>query len=151
MYLISKIENQEIDIKNAQLYGAYTDDIRFFNGLKIIKESILANKSLNLLGDTTFYISAIIQYKVVNNQVVIYGAGGLDMVNRIVMPIAEMDIDLATFKQYVIDVNGGAAGIDIGGEFGTDALAAAGGVPIGGIYIKPDETGFGGLLAIRRT
>lgn len=197
-YIITKIENQEINIDTAQLFGSYTDDKRLFNGLKIVRESFLVGKDPSVLPDTTYYISATILYQVKENQIVITGEGGIDKVERLVIPVDKMNINLATFKQYVIDVNGGAsggggsaevqqgtgapdggtpitpnlyldtdtgffyaysndssswiqAGMKIYGEYGSDALAAAGGVPIDGIYTKDDISGFGGLLAIRRT
>lgn len=149
-YVITKIENQEIDINTAQLFGAYTEDVRFFNGLKIVKESFLYGSDPRILPDKTFYLSANIQYTVKGNTVIINSAGGQDLVNRLVIPVAEMDIDLDTFKQYVIDVNGSGSSLSVYGEYYNDADAAANGVPIGGLYSKPDDTGQGGLIAVRR-
>lgn len=150
-YVVSKVENQEIDISNAQVYGAYTNDFRFFNGLKIIKESFLiSSNAQGILPDKTFYFSANIQYNIEGNNIIIVGAGGLDLRKRIVIPVGEMDISLSTFKQYVIDVNGSGGSSASYDEYGDDAEAAAGGVPVGGTYIKSDATGFGGLLAVRR-
>jgi hypothetical protein len=50
-----------------------------------------------------------------------------------------------------LEITGTITTINIPGPYGDDSEAATGGVAVGGIYYKREETGQGGLIAIRLT